>query len=291
MVLLQVKRGDETLFLFETSINEQTDTVIRDLVAIHNGQQKIQRICMEIEELAEHGTMLPSEMIGLNEDQIEELKLKDVWADKCIPSGGFTFNKDPLLRRNGQQPSEAMQKVLAGAITDAKAMIDRKLAKSSKYLTLKMIEEAINLLRGAVTIVYPMQLPPHDTIRMEFTNTEDLSGTQASKEVIEPSKAQLWFAGRQILTGKLLKDYLGNNDKTKVLVKLNQLGEGPPAREAPISEPIRRQMMAEAFRRQEELKKLEQDDDDEYLNSSWADGGSLKRQAHGLENVRFRFGK
>lgn len=77
----------------------------------------------------------------------------------------------------------------------------------------------MNLLRGAVTIVYPMQLPPHDTIRMEFTNTEDLTGTQASKEVIEPSKAQLWFAGRQILMGKLLKEYLGNNDKTKVGVK------------------------------------------------------------------------
>jgi len=39
------------------------------------------------------------------------------------------------------------------------------------------------------------------------------------------------------------------------------------------------------------LQKLEQDDDDEYLNSSWADSGSLKRQAHGLENVRFRFRK
>lgn len=125
MVILQVKRGDETLFLFETSIEEKTDSVVRDLVAIHNGQLKVQRVCMEIEELAEHGTMLPSEMMGLNEDQIEELKLKDVWADKCIPSGGFTFNKDPLLRRNGQQPSEAMQKVLAGAMTDAKGMIDR----------------------------------------------------------------------------------------------------------------------------------------------------------------------
>lgn len=291
MVVLQVKRGDETLFLFETSVNEKSDTVLRDLVAIYNGQLKVQRVCMEIEELAEHGTMLPSEMVGLNDDQIEELKLKDVWADKCIPSGGFSFNKDPLSRRNGQQPTEAMRKVLANAMTDAKAMIDRKLAKSSKALTLKIVEEAMNLLRGAVTIVYPMQLPPHDTIRMEFANMEDLSGTQASKEVIEPSKAQLWFAGKQILMGKILKDYLGGNDKTKVVVKINQLGDGPPAREAVISEHIRRQMMADAFRRQEELKKLEQDDDDEYLNSSWADSGSLKRQAHGLENVRFRFGK
>jgi len=125
MVILSVKRGDEVLFLFETSVNEKTDSVLRDLVALYNGQLKIQRVCMEIEELAEHGTMLPGEMIGLNEEQREELKLKDVWADKCIPSGGFTINKDPLLRRNGQQPSEAMQKVLANAITDAKAMVDR----------------------------------------------------------------------------------------------------------------------------------------------------------------------
>ncbi|KAH8395238.1 hypothetical protein KR222_003601 [Zaprionus bogoriensis] len=291
MVVLQVKRGDESLFLYETSVGGDTDTVIRELVSVFNGRLKVQRLCMEIEELAEHGTMLPVEMIGLNDDQIEELKLKDPWADKCVPMGGFSFNKDPLSRRNGQQPNEAMQKVLANAMNDAKAMIDKKLVKTSSKLTLKIVEEALNILRGAVTIVYPMKLPPHDTIQLEFVNMEDLGGTQASKEVIEPSKAQLWFAGRQVLPGKKLSEYVGQNDKTKVVVKLNQLGEGPPAREQVISEQMRRQMMAAEYRRQEELKKLEQDDDDEYLNSTWADSGSLKRQAHGLENVRFRFGK
>jgi cilia- and flagella-associated protein 298 len=29
-----------------------------------------------------------------------------------------------------------------------------------------------------VTIVYPMGLPPHDPIRMEFENVEELEGTQ-----------------------------------------------------------------------------------------------------------------
>ena len=29
-------------------------------------------------------------------------------------------------------------------------------------------------------IVYPMGLPPHDPIKMEFDNEEDLSGTQVS---------------------------------------------------------------------------------------------------------------
>ena len=40
------------------------------------------------------------------------------------------------------------------------------------------IKDALDKLRGAVTIVYPMGLPPHDPIRMEFEGTEDLTGTQ-----------------------------------------------------------------------------------------------------------------
>jgi len=36
------------------------------------------------------------------------------------------------------------------------------------------------------------------------------------------------------------------------------------------------------------FQKLEQDDDDEYLNSPWADGGSLKRHFQGLNNISWR---
>jgi len=42
------------------------------------------------------------------------------------------------------------------------------------------VQEALQILRGAVMIVYPMGLPPHDPIRLEFDNTEDLSGTQVN---------------------------------------------------------------------------------------------------------------
>ncbi|KAI8128824.1 hypothetical protein FF38_12051 [Lucilia cuprina] len=290
MVILHVKRGDENLFLYETTVNENTSNIIKDITAIYNGRLKIERICMEMEELASHGTLLPPEILGLTDEQVEELKLKDVWGEKCIPSGGFVYNKDPIGRRNGRQPKENMQQVLRNAVKDAKAMIDKKLVLAKQPLTLKIVGEAISLLKGAVTIVYPMQLPPHDIIRMEFNNTEDLTGTQASKEVIEPSKAQLWFAGRLILCDKKLSQFIGNNDKTKVVVKLNTLGEGIPSREPVITEDIRKRMMADAYRRQEELKKLEIDEDDTYLNSSWADSNSLKRQVHGLDNVRFRMG-
>lgn len=40
--------------------------------------------------------MLPPNMIGLADEQIEELRLKDEWGEKCLPSGGWTFNKDVI---------------------------------------------------------------------------------------------------------------------------------------------------------------------------------------------------
>lgn len=40
-------------------------------------------------------------MQGLTDEQIEELKLKDEWAEKCVPSGGSVFKKDDVGRRNG----------------------------------------------------------------------------------------------------------------------------------------------------------------------------------------------
>lgn len=43
---------------------------------------------------------------------------------------------------------------------------------------MEMVKEALDQLRGAVMIVYPMGLPPHDPIKMELENREDLSGTQ-----------------------------------------------------------------------------------------------------------------
>lgn len=43
-----------------------------------------------------HGTMLPHDMMGLTEEQVEELKLKDEWGEKCNPMGGWTLNKDVI---------------------------------------------------------------------------------------------------------------------------------------------------------------------------------------------------
>lgn len=291
MVLLHIKRGDESQFLFETKLNEKIEKLQKEIVSIFNGRLKLNRLCYEIEELAEHGTALPSNMAGLTDEQIVELKLKDEWAHTCIPSGGYVFNKDPYGRRNGNSPNDQMKSLLKKTIEEAKAMVDKKLVTAGKILTYKDVQSALDILKGAVTIVYPMDLPPHDPIRMEFMNIEDLTGTQASKEVIEPAKCQLWFAGNLLLPDKILQEFLGNNEKSKVIVKINKRGEGAPGREPVVTEDLQKQLMAQAYRRQEELKKLHLDDDDTYLNSNWADPKKMQRQLHGTENIKFKIGK
>lgn len=254
MVRLVVKRGDESQFLFDTTLGAPLESLLLEIVALFNGRLKVLRICGEVEELAKYGPMFVPEIIGLTGEQVAELKLVDEWMDVCVPSGGFTVNKDPVGRRHGRQPTRDMQNVLLKAVADAKQIISTGLVAEGKVLLQRDVQRAIDLLRGAVTIVYPMQLPPHDPIRMEFSNVEELQGTYAAKEVIEPSKAQLWFAGHNMLPEKKLGDYLGRNEKCKVIVKLAKVDEGQPSREPAVSEEDRKRLTLHAYRRQEELK-------------------------------------
>ncbi|GLV35814.1 uncharacterized protein CBL_01034 [Carabus blaptoides fortunei] len=288
MVLIHIKKGDESQFLYETSKETVVEGVLTSVVAIYNGRLKIQRICSELDELAQHGTMFPPEILGLTEDQVTELKLVDHWGETCVPSGGFTYVKDPLGRRNGKQPVKSMQNLIKNSATEAKGMISKSLVQQDRTLTLKCVQHALDILKGTVMMVYPMKLPPHDVIRMEFENIEDLSGTQASLDVIDPGKAQLWFCGRELFRDKPVKEYTGDNEKCKVIMKLSHKGQGPPGREPVMSEDERKQLMLHAYRKQEELKKLANNDDDSYLNSEWADSGILKRSCQGLRNISWR---
>ena len=52
--------------------------------------------------------------------------------------------------------------------------------KANVCVSKEMIQDAFDQLRGAVMIVYPMGLPPHDPIRLEFEDKEDLQGQHVS---------------------------------------------------------------------------------------------------------------
>jgi hypothetical protein len=45
MVKLHVKRGNESQFLYEATLDKTVDEVIEDVTVIYNGRLKIGRIC------------------------------------------------------------------------------------------------------------------------------------------------------------------------------------------------------------------------------------------------------
>ena len=55
-------------------------------------------------------------------------------------------------------------------------------------LTHEVVKDALDQMKGAVMIVYPMGLPPHDPVQQELENTEDLSGTQVRLKVTGKNK-------------------------------------------------------------------------------------------------------
>uniref|UniRef100_A0A2K6BNR3 Cilia and flagella associated protein 298 n=1 Tax=Macaca nemestrina TaxID=9545 RepID=A0A2K6BNR3_MACNE len=237
MVLLHVKRGDESQFLLQAPGSTELEELTVQVARVYNGRLKVQRLCSG----AAHGRAQPGQIERQNE-------IEDEWRWMV------QYLKDDIGRR--MAPNEKMKQVLKKTIEEAKAIISKKQVEAGVCVTMEMVKDALDQLRGAVMIVYPMGLPPYDPIRMEFENKEDLSGTQAGLNVIKESEAQLWWAAKELRRTKKLSDYVGKNEKTKIIAKIQQ--------------------------------RLEENDDDACLNSPWADNTALKRHFHGVKDIKWR---
>ena len=104
MVLLHIKRQEESLFLHSCQVSDSVDSVLAKVVTIYNGRRKVLRLAEEVKDLAKHGVMIKPELQGLHPDQVKELKLVDEDEERCEPSGGFAYLADPVQRRNGRAP-------------------------------------------------------------------------------------------------------------------------------------------------------------------------------------------
>jgi cilia- and flagella-associated protein 298 len=136
-------------------------------------------------------------------------------------------------------------------------------------------------------MAYPMGLPEWDTVRLTIEGIGGLDGTAAGQELMDPETAEVWIASRVLdrSPGRLVADRLGRNDKTKVIAKLQKPGGGAPGREPGVTEEEKNAMMAYYFKKQEELKKLSENDEDAYLHSSWADPKQLQRSLRGQGDI------
>jgi len=52
-----------------------------------------------------------------------------------------------------------------------------------------------------------------------------------------------------LIRGKILRDYIGKNEKTKIIVKLTKSGTGAPAREPMIDEETHKKMLSYYYKK------------------------------------------
>lgn len=266
-------------FLYETTSSTTVDDLIESLVEIHNARLRSSLIIDSVRGLAAHGVMKRPENAGT--DEVQEMIGNEV-------EKGPNYVADPSGLRTGNPPDEKMAEVLKNEVQSLEEYIDKSQVQKRVALSMQCIEERINNVRGAVTMAYPEGLPEWDVTKMALDESLDkLKGTYLGGSIIDAKDASLWTCNKEFERGTLVSDRLGScNEKTKIIAKLTVKGSGPPAREPIVSEAERNAMTAFYFKRQEELKRLAQADEDDYLNSSWADPKGMKRNLQGLNDVK-----
>lgn len=276
MVVIHVKKTDDLQFLYETSVNEQVDAVLGEICEIWNRLILIRRLCDSLVDLAKFGPAKHPEKQGLDE------------YDESAPPRGPFYCPDPTGRRTGEAPEPKLAEIISRQISDAlREGNARDSVTRKENLTCRKLQEIWDSLRGAVMIAFPQGLPEYDEIRIAFDHDEFEADSRVI-ELIPVAEATLWWAGKQLMRGQKLGDFVGRNEKTKIVAKLTKGGGSAPSREPIVDERTQKEMMAFYFKKQEELKKLEENADDSYLNAAWANPASLKASLQGSGSVSIR---
>lgn len=287
MVFICYKKSDYDQFFFETTVTKKIEELIQELVEINNLRIVLDRLCISIQDLANLGTLKPEETRGLPFEMVPDEKgnLPEKGAKeeiKLLP--GQRYKEDKTRYRTGIILSEELTMVLLNEVENARKIISKENNSAKNPLTKKVLTDAINTLRGAVMIAYPAYhgLPTWEPARMILEEKFDFANVgQDNYEYLKPQETTIWWAGKEFQRGKVLSDYVGKNEKTTITVKMTKSGGGAPAREPGIDKDTYNNMLAFYHKKQEEMKKLEDDNDDSYLNAPWADPKGLKNQLIG----------
>merc|ERR1712129_121682 len=258
MVLLHVKGNDkENEFLYQCTIKDSLDIISKEVIKIHNLRITLKALCHAMRSLMQ-----------LNTTNCEDI-------DEDVKQG-------PILNKNViTKVTELIEKI------EAHISIERVKLRQKGLIRLCELESFMNNLRGALLILFPNANGLSDNHILQqilFENVSiDKADAQFAKVIRDPATAQLWFTSKKLLRTDTLKTYIGNNEKTKIVVKISKANGHMPMRENAVDPEMRKKMMAFWYKKQETEKELQQDDDNSYLETDWANTNSLKKALSGMD--------
>lgn len=208
MVLIHLKKAEKDEFLFETSVETQVDVVTKELVKIHNLRCRTRRLVDGATDLAAYGPMKTPEEQGLDEDTplLSDVQEDGTMKSKETKPPGPHHNPDPANRRNGDAPSPQLKEVIKRTVDEARTLTSMKMVETKQPLTSKMLMDAIDSIRGAVMICYPMGLPQWDVVKQILDEQEEDVSTQ---EEMDPDATMLWWANKELQREKVMREYVG----------------------------------------------------------------------------------
>ena len=115
----------------------------------------------------------------------------------------------------------------------------------------------------------------------------------------DSTKTRLWWCRKELVSSnshRFLHDYLGTNEKSKIIIWVRGSDEGPPPRTGiSVDEETHKNMLAHYYKRKEELRRLEEDDEtcrdrDHCFNSEWSNPKKLKDSLIGNDgNIAYKY--
>jgi len=264
---------------------------------VNNLRLKIDRAAMALEDLAAKGPLKPEGLRGLNENGYDEyLKAEDITVTDGLkqmpPKVGTRKVDDQSHYRTGWVLSEEMTQKMLEQATSMKTLIHKSSVDQKRYLSKETLNEQLDIVRGLMMMAYPgfHGLGAWEPIWVILENQEALDEKINLTDDLEVDTTILWCVNKELQKGKKFSDYFGTNEKSKMVVKATKKGGGAPQREPMIDDETHKKMLSFYHKKQEESKQFdEQENDDQCLNSAWADNNQLKRQLHGQNGIQWKF--
>ena len=185
--------------------------------------------------------------------------------------------EDDNERRNPPENKEVLER----AIADAEAAVSAEHAAKKQPLTVEGVSEELARLGGAITIVYPGGLPKSEPLK------KLIEGGPVQNE-LDVKMVQFWVIRKSYQRGKHIFDYTGKNEKQTFVAKFTGPESGPPPRDVSVSQEAQIKWMSAMHKKAEELKRIDKDDDNSYLDSEWANPRGLKNTFQGINDVDWK---
>jgi hypothetical protein len=161
------------------------------------------------------------------------------------PKVGTRDVPDESNYRTGWLLDEGITEKMLEEAHKAKKMINKDQVAAKQTINKVLLTECMDILRGIIMMAYPgyYGLPDWEPCRLFLENRELENPNFDENNFFYPEKTVMWWAGKE-LRGKLLNEFCGKNEKTKIVVKFTKKGGQPPSREPLIDEKTHKEMLS-----------------------------------------------